>query len=370
MALIVSSTSYVALGVNFQLMKGLLSAARKKLPFFNGSLPGALDKNGGTASVKWERIDNFAPATTALGEIDGTTSSIFFGRSTVTPSVSNVSVAMAKYGNAILLNEEIELQQMNMRAMRFMDALGANAGESLNLLMEAAYAGATLARYSTGSVTGASSDSSVISALKLADVQWSVNKLDRASAMKFTANAFGSQNVGTSPVRASYYGICHPDVKEDIRGFTGFVGVEAYGGYTETIPFEFGAVGGVRWCETEIIPISTAKTGPGTAQGSQLLRGPAGGTGANGGYDVYSTYIYGKEAVGSVGLGNMHATSAAEMYDPKAPPAVELIYKPVGTVGQDLYNEVASLAWKAWFAGKILNATWIVKCRSAASFLG
>lgn len=143
MALIVSSTSYVALGVNFQMMKGLLSAARKRLPMFNGTLPGQLEKNGSTASVKWERIDNFAPVTTALGQIKGTSSSVFFGRSTVTPSVSNVSVAMAKYGNAVLLNEELELQQMNYRAARFLDTLGANAGESLNLLMEAEFANAT-----------------------------------------------------------------------------------------------------------------------------------------------------------------------------------------------------------------------------------
>lgn len=364
MALVVSSTSYVALGVNFQLIKGLLSAARRHLPMFNGSLPGELTKNGSTASVKWERIDNLSPATTALAQIDGTSSSVFFGRSTVTPNVSNVSVAMAKYGNAILLNEELDLQQMNMRAMRFMDTLGANAGESLNLLMETAYStGFTQVRYSTGVAGGGANDSAIVSAIKLTDIQFAVNKLDRASAMKFTASATGSTNIGTSPVRQSYYGIAHPDVKEDIRGLTGFIGVEQYGGYTETIPFEFGAVGGVRWCDTEIIPISTGVTGASTAQGTQNLRG----LGLNGGYDAYSTYVYGKEAVGTVGLGNMHATTSYEMYDPKNPPAVELIYKPSGTVGTDLYNEISSLAWKAWFAGKVLNVGWGVKIRSGAS---
>jgi N4-gp56 family major capsid protein len=347
------------------MMKGLLSAARKRLPFFNGTLPGDLSKNGSTASVKWERIDNLAPATTALGQVDGTTSAIFFGRSTVTPSVSNVSVAMAKYGNAILLNEELELQQMNFRAARFLDNLGANAGESLNLLMQTAYDLATLVRYAGGVPGGVANDSAVVSAIKLTDIQWATNKLNRNSAMTFTPAGNGSQNVGTSPIRAAYYGICHDDVAEDVRQLSGFVSAEQYGGYTETMPFEFGAVGGVRWCATEIIPINTAVTGAGTAQGTQALRG----LGANGGFDVYSSYIYGREAVGSVGLGNMHATNAYEMYDPAKPPAVDVIYKPLGTVGQDLYNEVSSLSWKAWFAGKILNATWIVKVRSAASTL-
>jgi N4-gp56 family major capsid protein len=366
MALLVTSTSYVALGVNFQLMKGLLSAARKKLPFFNGTLPGQLSKNGGTASVKWERLDNFAPATTALGQIDGTSSAVFFGRSTVTPTVSNVSAAMAKYGNAVLLNEEIDFHQMNYRAARFVDALGANAGESLNLLMETAYStGFTNVRYATATAGGGANDSAVTSAITLNDIKYSVNQLDRWSAMKFTPDGFGSQNVGSSPIRASYYGICHSDVEPDIRSLTGFVSVETYGGYTQTMPFEIGHVGGVRFCSTEIIPVSTAITGASTAAGSQVLRG----VGANGGYDVYSTYIYGKEAVGSVGLGNMHATTSYEMYDPANPPAVELITKGLGQVGTDLYNEISSAAWKAWFAGKVLNANWGVKIRSGASKL-
>lgn len=357
MAVLASSTaSNVALGVNFQMMKGLLSAARKKLPFFNGTLPGELTKNGSTASVKWERLNNLSPTTTAMTEITGTTAA-FFGRSTVLPTVSTVTAAMAKYGNAVLLTEEIDLLQMNLRAARFLDMLGANAGESLNLLMEAIYAGASTARWSTGATGGAASDTLVTSSISLTDIKYVVNQLDRASAMPFMPYGYGSQNIGTSPIRSAYYGIAHPDVKETIRGLSGFLGVEAYGGYTETMPYEFGAVGGVRWCETEMIPVTT-----GIATTSVI--GFRGATDATN--DVYSTYIYGKEAIGTVGLGNMHATNAYEMYDPKNPPAIEIINKPMGTVGTDLYNEVQSIAWKGWFSGAILNSTWVGKIRSLA----
>lgn len=381
MAQLMSSvTSNLALGVNFQMMKGLLSAARQKCPMFNGSLPGQLQKNGSTASVKWERLENLAAATTALGEVVGSPVA-FFGRSTVQNTLTVVSVAIAKYGNAVLLTEEVDFQQMNARAARFVDNLGANAGLSLNVLMESAFsAGATTltntylgrfpVRYCTsnaggmvsGGTTAASADTQVGGAVQLTDIKFAVNTLNNGSAMLFTTPAYGSQNVSTSPVRASYYGICHVDVEEDIRGLTGFVSVETYGGYTETMPFEFGAVGGVRWCSTEIIPISS---GAGTT-----TAGVSGGTFRGTGYtanDVYSTYIYGKEAIGSVGFGNMHATNSYEMYDPKTPPAVELIIKPVGTVGTDLYNEVSSAAWKAWFAGKLLNPNWLVRLRSLSA---
>lgn len=365
MAQLMSSvTSNLALGVNFQMIKGLLSAARQKLPFFNGTLPGQLQKNGSTASVKWERLENLAAATTALGEIVSSPVA-FFGRSTVQNVLSNVSVAIAKYGNAVLLTEEVDLQQMNVRAARFVDNLGANAGLSLNVLMEGVYsAGATTVRYATSAAGGtASTDGQVVATVTLTDIKFAVNTLNRNSAMLFTSPAYGSQNIATSPVRASYYGITSVDVEEDIRSLTGFVSVEQYGGYTETLPFEFGAVGGVRFCSTEIIPVGSAA---GTTTAGTVTAGIFRGAGYASN-DVYSTYIYGKEAVGSVGLGNMHATNSYEMYDPANPPAVELIVKPTGTVGTDLYNEVSSVAWKAWFAGKVLNAGWIVKIRSLSA---
>lgn len=340
-------------------MRGLLTAARKKLPFFNGTLPGQLTKHGSTASVKWERLDNLAPTTTAMTEITGTTAA-FFGRSTVLPSITTQTAAMAKYGNAVLLTEEIDLQQMNLRAARFVDNLGANAGESLNLLMEAIYAGATLVRYSNGAAGGGSALTDVAATISIGDIKYSVNQLNRNSGMMFTPEGFGSTNIGTTPVRASYYGICHPDVEEDIRSLTGFNDVVTYGGYTATMPYEFGAVGGVRWCASEVCPIATG-AGTDSANG---LRGASATA-----HDVYSSYIYGKEAVGSVGLGNMHATTSTEMYNPATPAAVEIINKPLGTVGTDLFNEVQSIAWKAWFAGAILNSGWIVRVRSGASSL-
>lgn len=359
MAVLMSSvSSNVPLGVNFQLMKGLLSAARQKLPYFNGTMPGQLNVNGSTASVKWERLENLAPATTALGEIVGT-GAAFFGRNTVQNTVTTVTAAIAKFGNAVLLTEEVDLQQMNLRAASFVNNLGANAGLSLNILMAGVYStGVTTAntRFATNAAGGtASTDAAITFTLGLTDIKFATNTLNRNSAMLFTAPAYGNTNIGTSPVRQSYYGICHVDVEEDIRALTGFQSVEAYGGYTETVPFEFGAVGGVRWASTEIAAVSSA-AGTASANG---MRGA--GLTSN---DVYQTFVYGKEAIGTVGLGNMHATDSYEMYDPKTPPAVQLIVKPVGTVGTDLFNEVQSIAWKAWFAGKVLNTGWIVQIRS------
>lgn len=354
-ALITALDSNVPAPVNFVLMKGLLSAARKRLPYFNGTLPGNLEKSQGSASVKWRRIENLTAVTTALAERNGTAVA-FLGRDAVQPTITDVTVAMAKYGNAILVSEEVDLYNVNSKSAQLMDVLGANAGESLNTLMRDVFNGATNVRYAGGVLN----DSVVAAAITINDIKFAHNFLNRNSGMTFTPMGTGSQNYNSSPIRSSFYGVTHPDVEEDIRSLTGFVGVEQYGGYTETLPYEFGTVGGVRWMSTEIGPISSAASGT----SNNALRGTAAAP------DVYSTFIYGREAVGSVGLGNMHATNAYEMYDPSKPPAVELIVHQPGSSGIfDLYNEMGSLAWKAFFAGKILQNNWIVKLRTGATKL-
>src|SRR5581483_2639050 len=360
---VTSNTSHLTQPVNFVLMKGLLQAARKKLPYFNGTLPGELIKNGGSSAVKWERINNLTAVTTALGEAVGN-SAFLFGRSLVTPTYSTVTATAAKYGNAIQVTEEVDLFNVNTRSARLMDTLGANAGESLNTVAKAEYDNATtLIRYCSNAAGGAATKSTsfVTSKIATTDLQFAVNSLNVQAAMPFTPMATGSRNIGTNPVRAAYYGICHVDVEEDIRGMTGFVAVETYGGYTEAMPFEFGHVNGIRWCSTQIATIAASagkKTATGYRGSSNILN------------DVYSTYVYGREAVGTVGLGNMHASSSYEMYNPKYPPAVEAIFKPVGSAGAgDPFNEITSLAWTAWFVAKILNKNWIVQLRNLATKL-
>ena len=365
-ALVTTLATHVTAPVNYVLMKGLLSAARKKLPYFNGTLPGTLEKNQGSLSVEWQRINNLTAATTALGEFVGT-AAFLYGRSLVQPTVSNITVATAKYGNALQVTEELDFTQVNTRAAKFLDTLGANAGESLNTLMYDVYNGSTQVRYSTGAAGGGAAGtagnlvSNVAASISVGDIKYGVNLLNANSAQTYTPIGLGSTTVGSQPIRSSYYGICHVDVEEDIRSLTGFIPVEQYGGYTDTMPFEFGAVGGVRWSSTQVGTIwksSVTKTVLGY-RNTTILKGL-----------VYTTFIYGKEAIGTVGLGNMHASNSYEMYNPKTPPAVEVIYKSLGSSGvADPYNEIASLAWKAWFAGKILNATWVVKVKSFATSL-
>jgi len=344
-------------GVNFDLMRGLLSAAKKKLPFFNGTLPGTLSMNMGAPAVKWERINNLAITKTALGETTtGSTRAFQNGRTPVVATVSVVTATPLKYGNFIDMNEEVDLIQMNLRGINYMNTLGGNAGESLNELMIDIYQSTTTNRFGSA----VASAGAVVTALSSNDIKYAVNQLNRNSALTFQTQGEGMDRIDTKAVREAFYGICHPDVEEDLRALAGFVGVEQYAGYMESLIGEIGTLNGVRW-STSPLAGTIVLGGGGSATGLRFSSSAATS-------DVYSSFIYGQEAIGSVGLGQGHETSQKMMYDTIK--AVEVIQHLPGSAGAgDPMNEFGTLAWKAWFAGAVLNNGWVVHVQTGASLL-
>lgn len=362
--LITNSTSDVSEEVNYQLMRGLLSAARKRLPYFNGTLPGELMGKGSTRSVMWERIENLTPVTSAIAEPTGNLAYLN-GRALVQPTKSTVNATAAKYGNAIGLTEEVDLLQMNVNSMKLMETLGANAGESLNELMIDTFQTVTTST-ALRHAAGVASAGAIVTAISANDVKWAVNHVNRNSGQKFTPMGTGSQNYNSQPIRDAYFGICHPDVEEDLRGLgsTTFIGVEQYAGYTQTVPGEIGTVGGVRFCVSELSG-AVDVTGIGGATSAASLRY----TVSAGVCDVYDTFIYGKEAVGTISLNATHAANIYKMYD-QTPNPIQLIHQPLGSGGVgDPFKEQSTIAWKCWFAAAILNNTWISRLRTGATDL-
>lgn len=358
MALNVSNlTSTIQAPVNFVLMRGLLSAAKKVCPYFNETLPGSLEKRQGSASVKWRRIENLDPVTANLSEHTENGPLAFgVGRSTVKPTITDITKAVGKTGNAILTTEEVDLFNVNSNTMALMDTLGGNAGESLNLFAATEFGNTTTSRFASG----AANKSAVVAEMKASDIKYAVNQLNRNSAMRVFTQGTGSSNYNSQPIRASYMGICHSDVEEDVRDLTGFIGVEQYGGYTSTFTGEFGTVNGVRWCSTEIAPI---ETGAGTTSTSDIFRGTSVDTN-----DLYSSYVYGREAVGTIGLGERQ-TKEIYMMGNKLPTVELIVHQPGSSGVGDMFNEIGSIAWKAWHATKVLNSNWLVKVVTLAKNL-
>ena len=357
MATVTSLTTTITAPVNFVLMRGLLRAAERVMPFYNGVVQSTLESMKGSLSVKWRRLENLAVATTALTELAGNQTAYFLGRTSATPTFTDITATAQKYGNFITYTEELDIGNVNSKSMDLMDKLGENAGHSLNVLQSQIFDNASLIRFANS----VADNSAIGAAMVLADVRASVNTLNRNSARKFFPMGEGSVKIGTNVIRESYMGICHTDVEEDIRDMTGFVAVEAYASHVPVLVGEFGHVNGVRWAST---PIANISTGAGGASANGL-RGANVGT-----HDVYDSFIYGRDSVGAVGLGTKHATEIYRATDqnPARVPAVIAINHPPGSSGSaDPFDELGTVAWKAWHTGAILDSDWIVMLRTAAT---
>lgn len=357
MALTISATdTELQKPVNVMFQQTLLRNARARAPYFAGTAQGVLSEHGGTATIKWRRIENLTPTTTALSELTGT-AAYGQGRDSETASFTDVTATVSKYGQYYILNEEVDLFNFNGQGEKLVETLAISAGRSLNQLQrDIAEDNATLIR-----AGGAASDGAVTDKIELTNIRKAINALSRNSATTFTPMAAGEDVVGTSPIKPAFWGICHPDVSADIANLSGFIPVERYAGQVATVLGEFGTLGSagqsVRFIETEDASIDTDSGGSNTA-----LRQNS----AN--VDLYTTVIYGRDAIGSVGLGQEQTDGIYRAGDPLG--TVQLIVKELGSGGaSDPFNEVMTMAWKAWHAGSVLNGNWLRGIRSGATSL-
>jgi N4-gp56 family major capsid protein len=219
--------------------------------------------------------------------------------------------------------------------------------------MSAVYDAETTQVWEGGTNTG-----TVDEAIKLVTVDTAFTNLDAYDAMTFEPMSTGATIIGSTPLEAAYLGICHPHVRYDISKMTGFNPVSTYASHVSTYTGEFGEINGVRWVSSSNCPVA-ADAGAGNA----LLRGT---TNAAVNVDVYSSFIYAMNAVGSVGLGENHTK---EIYMEGTKPAtIEVIHHAMDSGGlSNPFNEVGGIAWKAWWAGKVLDSNLLFKVESGAT---
>lgn len=347
-----TTTTQISAPVNNVFQVTLLRNAKARCPYFAGSVPAEIAEHMGTFTAKWRRIENLSVPSSALSELTG--SLAFPTRTAVQPSITDMTTTVAKFGNFIYLTEEVDLLNFNGQTDKLVEILGINAGQAINRQQRNVLEDNLTVIFPAGATTAtAISGGSTASAnLKAAEIAVAVNALNRSDAMMFTPMTTGSTNIGTSPIRPAYVGFVHVDTEEDLRALTGFTAVQTYANQTDLWDGEIGTIGGVRFIASTEGGIDT---GTGTAgTGSSTSHGRAATSGRT---DVYNTPILGMEAVGSLGFGFQHVKSVYKAGDKL--PGVQLISHGKGSAGTaDPLNEVASLGWKSWTAGRVLNSNW------------
>jgi N4-gp56 family major capsid protein len=360
MALTISATdSELPKPLNAVFQQTLLRNAQVRAPYFAGTVSGELTRSRGSNVVMWRRIENLAAATSTLSELTGV-ASYMQGRDAAALAVTNITATASKYGNFVILNEEVDLFNFPGQFDKIMQVIGINAGQSLNQLQrDIGEDNATLIH-----VAGAASDGAVASIMTVNAIKLVLNTIDKNSAITFTPMTTGNTSIGTQPILPAYWGLCHPDVAIDIAGLTGFNSVETYAGQVQTVMGEFGTIGvagqAVRFISSEDAGVDAGAGASGAASAS------LNGTSDNA--DLYTTLIYGQDAIASVGLGRQYSDGVFRAGDDLEP--VDVIVKaPSATGTSDPFNEISTVAWKAWHTGGILNAAWVRGIRSGATLL-
>jgi N4-gp56 family major capsid protein len=344
--------------VNVVFQQTFLRRAQQNCPYFMGTMPGSINKQQGTSTIKWRRIEQETPTTTALSELT-TTASYMQGRDADTPTFTDVIATVAKYGQFYIVNEEVDLYNPNKTTDELVAVLGESAGRSLNQLQRDKAEDSATQAYAAN-VASAGAVNAVVSS---GDLNYAINVLTRNSARTFHPMTNGSTNIGSAPIMPSYLGICHPDVAYDVAGLTGFKSVETYAAQTALLPGEFGFYGragrGVRFIMSEDASIDADA---GAATGTDMRGTTPGDT------DVYTICLYGQDAFGSVGLGEKHTDGAYRAGENTG--SFEMIFKERGSGGtSDPFNEISTLAWKAFHAAAVLNANFSRALRVGATNL-
>ena len=169
----------------------------------------------------------------------------------------------------------------------------------------------------------------------------------RQNAAYITKKTASTPNYGTVAARASYIGLVHPDLENDIRALTGFKDAVDYGASQAADEFEIGTVEDVRYIRSTIFEsFADAGGNKGTMVSTSGVKA-----------DVYPIIYLAAHAAASVPLKGKNAITAPIVRNP-------------GTISDsDKLGQRGHVGWKAYFGCVILNQLFISRLECGATEL-
>lgn len=262
----------------------------------------------------------------------------------VTPTALQIqktdfTVTLAQYGAYVEYSDVVDLINEDRVLTEIAGLLGDHAGETMDVV----YRDVLNAGTSVFLANSVAARNNIVAKVATADFDKIKRSLANNKAKFFTMGIKASTGVGTTPIRASYYCLVHPDVSYDIEAIfgTSFTHVSKYSDPSVAHENEIGCYGPFRFIETTNAKVF-ADTG-GSPSSTKSTSGTAN--------DVYSILIFAQDAYGITPLKGK---------------ALENIVKPIGS-GNDPLNQRGTSGWKAMTACVILNQNWMYRYEVAAS---
>lgn len=285
--------------------------------------------------AKFRRYEALPLATTAL--VEGVTPS------GTKPTVTDYTATLVEYGDFIPYSGFMLDTHEDPILKEYGSLCVQQAAETVETTRYNALKAGSNVGYANGSAR-----TDVNTPISLSAQRTATAALLRQRAMYITEVVSSSPNFRTEPVEASFVGVVHPDVGNDIRNMQGFIPVKQYAGNTKPFPQEIGSVEDVRYVRSILCAPFLGSATVGGAKGA--MRAIGDGVHA----DVYPVLFLSKDAYGMVPL--------------KGSNAMALIAHNPGSSGtSDPLNQRGTLGWKAAQTTVILNDLWIYRLEVAVT---
>jgi len=271
------------------------------------------------ATVTFTIFQDLAAATTPLGEAEDVTP--------VAMSDSQVPVTLAEYGNATVTTAKLRATSFLPVDPVAANAVGYNAGLSIDTIARAAAQAGSNVIYATGGATDPTDRDEINT-----DDLLSANDVRKAVAQLRKANVptFGG----------SYVAMIHPDVSYDFRSNTDAAAWRTPANYVNPAGIYNGEIGvfeGVRFIESPRAP---------------LFANASNNSGSTGNIDVYGTLIMGRQALAKgISLGGEYGAQPTIVY---------------GTV-TDLLKRFRPVGWKHFVGYAVFRQEALRRIESASS---
>lgn len=304
-----NSTSTLSNEMMTYLVRTFLERSQDNIVHGEGAKKRVHPRNSGK-TMTWNRYTPLSAATTALTE--GT------NPSETNISSETVSATVAEYGAFDKITSLLYGTSIDRAAKEKVEVMSQNASETLDTLVRNELASGATTQFGNGASalsTVAASDT-----LDVDEIRKAVRTLKKNNAITYDDGYF--------------LGKVGPDTAYDLMDDSVWVNAHTYKDGKELYKGELGKLHKVRFLE---------------ASSNQYFDDDAGASSI----DVFSNFIHGKEAIGTVDLSGDN---------------MRLVIKQGGKqdTGNPL-NMYTTIGWKATFATKTLNSDWVVNIKTAAS---
>lgn len=332
---LITGTSQVAVNIQGYYDRNLLERAVPSLIHGKYCQIRPLPQNSGTR-INFRRYNSLAANTTKLQE--GVTPT---GKQA---STTDIYATVSQYGDFIIYTDWLTMTSLDSTLLEFTDVLGEQMGLTSDTLDRDVMVTGTTVRYANA----VTARTDIITTVSTTDIKAVIRMLELANAAKISKAIQAGAKIATVSVPKGFRAITHTSMRQDYEALAGFTKAQDYAAQQNVPDTEIGTYGNVRVEATTNAKIW--EDGGGTAVTNGLVY-----TTANTSCDVYSTLVFGENAVGTTPLqkGN-----------------IKNIVKNVGSSGvEDALDQRGSSGWKMAKTTKILQEDFMGRIEHGATDL-